>query len=116
MRFVLFLDLSNLKYYGHIPEIPENQNGRVEIYSLENQWEDVDYFADDLMEIDDACDAFIDYGDVDFFNASQCVQLSNWIQKRMQQPIESRYKEMLTILYEYCEKAIKLNTGVVIDL
>jgi len=116
MEFVLFLDLNNLDYYGYIPEIPKEPAGRVEIFPLQNQWDDADLFLNDLPEIDERCDALLDYGDVDYFNNEKCVKLKEWIVERLNKPIDSRYKELLEVLKNYCERAIELKTGVVIDL
>ena len=116
MEFVPFLDLDNLDYYGDIPEIPKNRDGRVEVFPLNNQWEDADLFLDDLDEIDRRCDALLGYGDVDFFNSEKCVKLKAWIDERLQKPIIERYRELLEVLRSFCERAIVLQTGVVIDL
>ena len=116
MEFVLFLDLNGLDYYGYIPEIPDNPIGRVEIFPLTNQWDDVDLFMNDLHEINEQCDALLDYGDVDFFNYEKCVKLKKWIVERLNKPIDTRYRELLEVLNGYCERAIELKTGVVIDL
>ena len=35
MWFVLFLDLNNLEYYGYMPKIPKDREGRVEIYRFD---------------------------------------------------------------------------------
>ena len=116
MEFVLFLDLNNLDYYGYIPEIPKDPDGRVEIFPLQNQWDDVELFMNDLPEIDERCDALLDYGDVDYFDCNKCAILREWIVERLNKPIDARYQELLGILKGFCERAIELKTGVVIDL
>ena len=35
MWCVLFLDLNNLEYYGYMPKIPKDREGRVEIYRFD---------------------------------------------------------------------------------
>ena len=114
MAIRLFLDLNNLEYYGYIPEIPANPEGRIEEFKfVEN---DEEFFEQDIDEIDSVCNALLDLYDVEFFNAEQCALLSNWIEERINKPIEPRYKEILEVLNNYCKRAVTLNTGVVIEL
>ena len=35
MWVILFLDLNNLEYYGYMPKIPKDREGRVEIYRFD---------------------------------------------------------------------------------
>ena len=73
------------------------------------------HFLENIDEIDNKCDAF-DYGDIDYFDAQKCVILMEWIEERLQKSITARYREILEILKDYCNRAIELNTGVVIEL
>lgn len=114
MAIQLFLNLNGLKYYGDIPEKPENPSGRVEEYALSS--DDIKLFMKDIGSLDAACNALLDLGDVDYFNAEKCGKLSEWIKERLEQPVSARYREILETLMSYCERAIELNTGVVIEL
>lgn len=115
MQFELFLDLSDLDYYGNIPEIPDPLKGRVEIQRFTNDG-DLTLLLNDIDELDGYCDALLDNGDVDFFDASKCAKLKEWIDERLQKPTVPRYREILEVLRDYCRRAVELNTGVVIDL
>lgn len=114
MTITLFLDLKNLDYYGDIPELPNNLEGRVETYHLsaeENEW-----LVDDSMSINEKCNTLLDYGDIDFFDGKKCELLIEWIDKRETENISNNYKELLQNLKEYCQRAIDLKTGIVIEL
>lgn len=114
MAIQLFLNLNGLKYYGNIPEKPENSSGMIEEYALSS--DDIKLFIKDIDSLDVACNALLDLGDVDYFNAEKCRKLIEWIRERFKQPVSARYREILETLMGYCERAIELNTGVVIEL
>lgn len=114
MSIQLFLRLDGLDYYGDIPEEPEDSNGIVEEYPLSSG--DIKMILNDIDSIDDACNALLDYGDVDFFNCEKCAKLKEWIDERLKKTMEPRYRELLNVLNDYCTRAIELNTGVVIEL
>ena len=114
MAIQLFLDLNDLKYYGDIPEKPENSFGRVEEYSLSS--DDIKLLMEDIDSLDAACNALLDLGDVDYFNAEKCEKLREWISGRLEKTASTRYREILETLKGYCDRAIELNTGVVIEL
>ena len=114
MAIQLFLDLNGLKYYGDIPEKPENSYGRVEEHALSS--DDIRMFMEDIDSLNATCNALLDLGDVDFFNAEKCGKLRKWIGERFEKPISARYREILEVLKNYCDRAIDLNTGVVIEL
>lgn len=111
IEFVLFLDLNNIDYYGYIPEIPKDSTGRVEIFPLQNQWDDVELFMDDLSEINERCDALLDYGDVDYFDSKKCVKLREWIVERLNKPIVEKYNELLEILKKFVTEQSNLKRG-----
>ena len=71
MWFVLFLDLNNLEYYGYMPKIPKDREGRVEIYRFDIPREYWDCFEKDFINpVDGQLDALIDIGDVDFLKST----------------------------------------------
>lgn len=114
MSIQLFLCLDGLDYYGDIPEMPEDPNGIVEEYPLSS--DDINMLISDIDSIDSACNALLDYGDVDFFNCEKCKKLNDWIDNKLKDSIEQRYRKILEILKDFCNRAIELNTGVVIEL
>ena len=119
MHFILFLTFDGVEFgiMGPFVHNPKD-DCRVEYYQLENSWDDVDLFDDDnaIDEIAKRCDSLISYGDSDYFYASKCAILKEWIEERLQEPTAPRYREMLEVLRDFCQRAIELNTGVVIDL
>jgi len=121
MVFVLYKTYDNIQFneFGcPIGIEPVELNPSVEYYILENDFDDVDLFFDDgaIDEIAERCNSLIGYGEEDYFNAEQCKILSKWIEERLLKPVVPRYKEMLEVLKDYCQRAIELNTGVYIDL
>ena len=119
MHFELFLTFDGVEYGIMGPHVKNPQtDNRVKYYQLENDWDDVDFFFDDnaIDEIAKRCDSLIGYGDADYFNAEKCKILKDWIDERLRKPAESRYREMLEVLKDYCQQAVELNTGVYIDL
>ena len=117
MNFTLFLTFQDVHQglIGPYVDSPETDN-RVEYYHLSGEWDDVDLFYDDLSVIDNKCNALLDYGEADYFDASKCILLKSWIEERLTQEIVPRYKELLEVLYDFCTRAIELGTGVMIDL
>ena len=117
MWFVLFLDLNNLEYYGYIPEIPKDREGRVEIYRFDVTREHWDLLLDDFIDpVCNLCEALIDIGDVDFLNADKCKKLKGWLEKRLQRDVPETFKPIYEKLLEFSSRAIELNTGVEIEL
>ena len=114
MSIQLFLDLSNLTFYGDIPETPKVQDGQVEEYTLD--FDDVMYFMKDIDSLNSACSSLLDLGDVDFFDAKKCILLKGWITEKLTRNTAPRYREILETLFDYCNRAITLDTGVVIEL
>ena len=117
MWFVLFLDLNNLEYYGYMPEIPKDRDGRVEIYRFDVAREDWDLLLDDFIApVCNLCNALIDIGDVDFLNADKCKKLKSWLEERLQRDVSETLKPIYEKLLEFSSRAIELNTGVEIEL
>ena len=118
MYFLLFLTFEGIEVgtmgpYVHNPKT----DSRVEYYQLENAWDDVDLFFEDnaIDEIANRCASLIDYGESDYFNSEKCAVILKWIGERLSNPTTPRYHEILEVLRDFCERAIELNTGVVID-
>ena len=114
MHLVLFHSLNNLDYYGYIPKIPKYNLEQVEIFKLFPA--DYELFRDDIDSLDTACDAILDLGDVEYFNAEKCEKLRKWVGGRLEKPVSARYREILETLKVFCDRAIEFDTGVVIEL
>lgn len=116
MWFELFLDLQNLKYYGYIPEMPEDRAGRVEIYKFDSKTYRDLINKDFVDSVNAACDSLLDISDVDFFDSEKCVKLKSWLENRLAKDIDPLLFSLYGKLLEFANKAIELNTGVVIQL
>jgi len=110
----LFLDLTDVHYFGDIPEAPTTSTGHIEDFILFPT--DYAFFKPDLDEINTRCGSLLDGGDADFFDVAKCNKLTPWIKERMLMELPTRYKEILTILLDFCNRALELGTGVVIEL
>ncbi len=118
MEFQLFLSLDGLEWseYGPISKKPYREDPNVRCYVFENGLDDADLFFPDIEKINERCNSLLDYGDVEYFDDRKCSILKDWITERLTRPLDSRYRELLCILIDFCEEAINLKTGVYIDL
>ena len=115
MVFILALDLSDVDYYGHIPELPHDTCRKAEAFELDpSDWLLLD--EDFIDPINALCGTLLDNGDVDYFNEAQCALLSNWLGIRLGQTLDTRLAVLYTKLKEFSDRAILLGTGVVVEL
>lgn len=114
MRVDLITRLEGFDYYGDIPMVGLINDDRVEhhLYSDETR----DLLDLEINEFDDSCDALLDYGDVDYFDASKCKRLRVYVERRISEGgnevLIDFYKELLPLV----DRAIALNTGIVMEL
>ncbi len=114
MIYQLILNLEGLKYYGDIPEAPQESGPNVEVFQFD--MEDWPLFRDDFIEpVDTLCDVLLDYSDVDYFDADKCKLLHGWLVERLEKPIQPRLAFLYRKLDEFALRAIELNTGVVVE-
>lgn len=104
-------------YYGEISQYTEEGYSKnTEYYQIETD-EERDLLLSDFMNpINNLCGTPLDYGDVDWFSAENCVKLKEWLDDRMQQPCDERLRKLYFILHGYASRAIELNTSVVVEL
>ena len=114
MKFELIKDLTGMKRYGDIPDTFDACEECVERYWLEES--DWLVLEKNIDEINTICGSLLDYGDVDYFDASRCIMLQEWIICQLNGEIPERARELYSILLEYTKKAISFSTGVVIEL
>lgn len=114
MRIILFLELNNVKYFGYIPEISNDLTTKTEQFTLLDS--DIDFLKQDIDEINCECGSLIDIWDVDYLDYNKCIILKNWINKKIEESIAERYKELLKLILQFCHKAIELKTGVLFEL
>ena len=74
------------------------------------------YLLEDVDDLDNKCNALLDYGDVDYFDTVKCIKLNDWIKERLTKPIDDKYRQALEVLKSYCEHAIELKTGIMVEL
>lgn len=115
MTFELVKDYSGLEYYGDIPETPSEPDERVEVFQLEE--EDWDILNDGFIDpINSLCNTVLDYGDVDFFDSDKCLLMRTWLIEKLKQNLTEREKCLYSVLLDFSERAIRLETGIVIEL
>ena len=89
MKFELFLSLKNMHWYGCIPCPKDGSGSEVEVYQLQESDSPL-LEANFLEPVDALCDALLDYGDIDFFDADKCKKL-----------LSLHFKTMYIALKEY---------------
>ena len=115
MRFFLIRDLSDLDFYGYIPETINASEKQIESFELDEKDEDP-LDKDFINPVNDLCHSPIDLMDVDYLNSAQCKLLPGWLQQRLTQSIEPRLRTIYTVLIRFAKAAIDLQTGIVFDL
>ncbi len=115
MRFILIRDLSDLDFYGYIPETFNASEKQIESFELDEKDEDL-LDKDFINPVNDLCHSLIDLMDVDYLNSAQCKLLLGWLQQRLTHSIEPRLKTIYTVLIRFAKAAIDLQTGIVFDL
>lgn len=118
MPMILFLSLDDLTNEDKInPNKFENSNVRYEEYDF-NRYSDIKLLDKDFIDsVNKYCDSLLDISDVDYFSGEKCKKLVEWLKNRFEKPIEnSRLVEIYTVMLDYAERAVKLNTGVKIEL
>lgn len=114
MRIDLFKSFEGASYYGDVPEassVPETQVESTH-YSFDA---DVCAIMDFAMQIDDACDAVLDYTDVDFLNAQKCEKLVELLEG----PISIKDEALVGFAADLkvaAQRAVELGTGIVVEL
>ncbi len=117
MWFTLFIDLTNVKYYGGcIPEIPDEQDGSFEIFKFDDEVYAPLFDEDFIDEVNALCDSCLDLTDVDYFDKDKCVKLKSWLEKRLSNELNPLLKPIYEKLLDFAARAIELGTGVVIQL
>ena len=115
MRFVLALCLDGAAYYGHIPELPYETCDMAEVFLLEeSDWELLNsQFVDSVNGL---CGTLLDYGDVDYLEPSQCIQLEEWLKSQLARELNDRTRYLYSKLLDFAARAVEIDTGVMIEL
>lgn len=114
MKVYLAHDLSNLPMYGDVPDLTQEKE---KVVSFEITEEDSnlidDLFVDQTNEL---CEATLDLGDYQYYNASQCALLLEWINNVSREERMIPLLDFLNKLKDYLQYAIANNTGIAIEL
>lgn len=117
MKIELFKTLEGAGWYGNIPwqgdDMPDSAL-ETKYYEINEMWEALKHteFVDPINKL---CDTLFDYGDIDYFDASNCIKLKSWLENRLKQPTTACQLEFYTDLLDFATRAIELNTGVVLE-
>ncbi|MCF0216104.1 MAG: hypothetical protein HUK21_06480 [Fibrobacteraceae bacterium] len=116
MRITLILDYSGLTYYGNIPNTPFPPDPRIEEFRyIEDS--DLDLLDEDFIDsINETCDVALDRNDVDYFDKAKCIKLKLWLENHLTEDAHPRLKDIYDTMLRYAQKAIELETGIVIEL
>lgn len=114
--FELIKDMDAIKnFYGDIPQIAGAPRAAYEEFEI--TLEDEDLLMEDFVDqINDLCGTLLDYGDIDYFDASKCAKLKAWLESRLKRSCALHLRELYTVLLDYATRAIALGTGVVVTI
>lgn len=114
MKVYLAHDLSNLPMYGGVPDLTQEKE---KVVSFEITEEDSnlidDLFVDQTNEL---CEASLDLGDYQYYNASQCALLLEWLNNVSREERMIPLLNFFNKLKVYLQYAIANNTGIAIEL
>lgn len=114
MHIAVIKKLVGFSYYGDIPEIPNTEDDRFEVFPL--SFDDRDLLMPFVFDINDACKTALDYGDVDFFDNEQCRLLEEFINTIDFDRLNQRQLKLFEVIKNYSKEAQTLKTGIVIEL
>ena len=114
MGIILVKDLETIKsWYVDIPNINFEIKDSYEEYRMSGK--EIRLILNVVDNLDNACHALLDLGDIDYFQGEKLALLNAWIEKNYKSDNED-LNEILRKLKEYVEKAIELDSGVIIEL
>ena len=113
MYIGLYLKKIKLPEKGHYPE--EMPDKDIKKYSLKlNEALILGNFF--LNNIDEYLESVIGPYDYDYFTVDQCKKLKFWIDNNSDLINKNDLSDIFKIIYEYCNKAIELDTGIEMEL
>ena len=116
MFFALLLAGEHVPGYHEYPQVNRDGGEGYEVYQLELQDADLlcEHFVDEIYTV---VGGVLDCGEVDFYSAQQCARLIPWLQQELGNAnLQSRLKELYSVLESMASRAVELNTGIVIEL
>lgn len=114
MKVYLAKSLSNLPMYGDVPDLTQEKNKVVSFEITEEEGNLIDdLFVDSTNEL---CGAALDLGDYQYYNASQCSLLLEWLYSVSDEERMIPLLNFLNALEDYLQYAVDYNTGIAIEL
>ena len=98
---------------GYYPQIDENNVIKYQINDSSIPSKLSQIFFDYINE---ECGTLVAQYEYDFINPQQCVKLKEWILNNSNLIEQNNLGELFEVINNYCEEAIKLDTGIEIDL
>jgi hypothetical protein len=65
-----------------------------------------------LIEMWEEFDALFDWGDCDFFFPDKCERWTVWLEDRLSKDCNNTIRPVFETMLDYCQKAVKYDTGV----
>lgn len=115
MRIILFKTFDNTKFIDNMPEPFKTPKSDIEekLYNPDDYWP---LLTDDFLDkINTACKTCLDISDIEFFDTKQCKQLVSLLTRRTKES-DSLISEFCRDLIHYAKAAIKLDTGIIVEL
>lgn len=115
MKVYLAKDITNLPIYGSVPDLTQGDTTVVDSFDISNE-EGRDIDAQFVDQTNAVCDAALDLGDYQYYDAAQCKLLLGWLEGELMDEDKSALYNFYTKLKDYLLYAIDNNTGIAIEL
>lgn len=115
MKVYLAKDITNLPMYGSVPDLTQDDSIVVDSFDIsdeEGRYIDA-HFVDQTNAI---CDAALDLGDYQYYDAAQCKLLLGWLEGELMDEDKPALYTFYIKLRDYLQYAIDNNTGIAIEL
>lgn len=115
MKVYLAKDITNLPMYGSVPDLTQGDSIVVDSFDIsdeEGRYIDA-HFVDQTNAI---CDAALDLGDYQYYDAAQCKLLIGWLEGELMDEDKPVLYTFYIKLRDYLQYAIDNNTGMAIEL
>ena len=115
MKVYLAKDITNLPMYGSVPDLTQGDSIVADSFDIsdeEGHYIDA-HFVDQTNAI---CDAALDLGDYQYYDAAQCKLLLGWLEGELMDEDKPALYTFYIKLRDYLQYAIDNNTGMAIEL
>lgn len=115
MKVYLAKDITNLPLYGDVPDLTQGDTTVVDSFDISDKEES--YIDSQFVDQTNAvCDAALDLGDYQYYNASQCRLLLGWLEGELENKDKTTLYDFFIKLKDYLQYAVDNNTGIAIEL